>query len=63
MFGHVSVPYQSHEKIICFQQYHLSEIGAQFTHLFVTNLTFIFYVSSIDEESTEDMLKTLTSYN
>ena len=23
---HVSIPYQSHEKILCFQQYHLSEI-------------------------------------
>ena len=28
MFGHVSIPYQSHEKILCFQQYHLSEIWA-----------------------------------
>ena len=28
MFGHVSIPYQRHEKISGFQQYHLSEIRA-----------------------------------
>ena len=28
MFGHISIPYQSHEKILCFQQYYLSEIWA-----------------------------------
>jgi hypothetical protein len=41
----------------------MSQHKAQFTHLFVTNLPFIFYVGSICEESTEDMEKTLTYYN
>ena len=35
----------------------MSEHKAKFTHSFVTNLTLIFYVGSIGEESTEDMEK------
>ena len=62
MFGHVSIPYQRHEKNSCFQQYHLSEIQANTKlnlQIFLfTDLTF-FYVGQIDEGSPEDMEKKL----
>ena len=37
----------------------MSQHKGQFSHLFVTNLPFIFYVGSIREESTEDLEKKL----
>ena len=66
-FCHVSIPYQSHEKIICFQQYHLSEIWANkklILLIFCYQFDIYFYVGSFDEELTEDMEeeKTLSSY-
>ena len=66
MFGHVSIPYQSHEKVLCCQQYPLSEIWAN-TKLnlliYLLPIWHLFFVGSIDDESTEDMgiKKTLAS--
>ena len=58
MFGHVSIPYQSHEKFygfnnIIYQKYEptQSSIYSSVCYQFDIN----FYESSIDEESTEDM--------
>ena len=60
MFGHVSIPYQSHEKFYGFNNiiYQKYEPTQSSIYSFVCyQFAIYFYVGSIGEESTEDMEK------